>query len=365
MHSNLQMNELMEIATGGLAAIVVVLIGILIYGILNRRADASAHSLDTKKQLIDQQLEAMNRKLESVSTLMHDIEKDRESKFGELNAHLRTIGEQTASLSASTATLREALSSARVRGQWGQRMAEDILRMIGLIEGINFKKELPIEGSGSRPDFVFFLPGNLQMNMDVKFPFDNYVKFLEDSSDSDREQHRAAFLRDVRARVKEVTTREYINPEKGTVDYVLLFIPNESIYAFIHENDPGILDYALKSRVICCSPFTLFAVLAVVRQAVDNFALKKESDNILSFFGRFHTEWNNFSSDLNKLGKQLGSTQKTYEELVGPRKRKLESPLRRIEALRQQKNLPIAPADPSLANWDIEIEEKNLDNPES
>ena len=355
----------MEIVVVVLAAIVVVLVGVLGYGLLTRQSEVGAHELDTKKQLIDQQLEAMNNRLEKVSSLIQDIEKDREGKFGELNTHLRTIGKQTENLTASTATLREALSSTRVRGQWGQRMAEDILRMIGFIEGINYKKQAPIEGSGSRPDFVFLLPGNLHMNMDVKFPFDNYLRFLEEDSDSTRDQYRAAFLRDVRDRIKEVTTREYIDPERGTVDYVLLFIPNESIYSFMHENDPGILDAALQNRVICCSPFTLFAVLAVVRQAVDNFALQKESDKIVSFFGRFYTEWEKFSGALNKLGKQLGSTQKTYDELVGPRKRKLERPLGQIEALRQQRGHPVASADDSLVIRDGSLEDELLETPES
>ena len=210
-------------------------------------------------------------------------------------------------------------------------MAEDVLRLLGFIEGVNYYKQETIEGVGSRPDFVFPLPGDLRMNMDVKFPYDNYVKFLDAQSEPERNQHKGAFLRDVRARIREVTTREYIDPEKGTVDYVLLFIPNESIYQFIHESDPTMQDTALQSKVICCSPFTLFAVLAVVRQAVDNFALQRGSEEIIGLFGRFYNEWGKFTEGLDVSGKRLASTQKTYEQLTGPRRRMLERPLRRIE----------------------------------
>ena len=309
-----------------------------------RQAQASTQELDTKKQLIDQQLATMNKGLEKVATLVRDTESKREASFSQLTTHLKLIGQQTVELTSSTTTLREALSSARARGQWGQRMAEDILRLLGFIEGINYHKQETIEGPGSRPDFVFPLPGDLRMNMDVKFPFDNYFKFLDEKSEVARDKFKGAFLRDVRARIKEVTTREYIDPEKGTVDYVLLFIPNESIYSFIHESDPNVLDIALQNKVICCSPFTLFAVLAVVRQAVDNFALQKASEEIISLYGRFNNEWQKFTEGLNTLGKRLASTQKIYEELTGPRKRMLERPLRRIEELRQQKDLPVAPS---------------------
>lgn len=307
-----------------------------------RQTEAGTRELDTKKQLIDQQMAAINSRLEEVGKLVRETDTKREASFAQLTTHLQTIGQQTANLTSSTTTLREALSSSRVRGQWGERMAEDILRLLGFIEGINFYKQETIEGIGSRPDFVFPLPGDLRMNMDVKFPYDNYVKFLDEQAEPQRGQYRAAFLRDVRARIREITTRDYIDPERGTVDYVLLFIPNESIYAFIHESDSTILDTALKNKVICCSPFTLFAVLAVVRQAVDNFALQKASEEIIGLFGRFYSEWGKFTESLLTLGNRLASTQRSYEQIAGPRKRMLERPLRQIESLRQQQGLPVA-----------------------
>jgi len=113
--------------------------------------------------------------------------------------------------------------------------------------------------------------------MDVKFPLDNYLKYLEAQSEVDKAKYRTAFLNNAKARVKEVTTREYINPDDNTVDCVLLFIPNEQVYAFIHEQDSSILENGIKNQVVFCSPITLFAVLAVIRQAVEHFALEKTS----------------------------------------------------------------------------------------
>src|SRR5581483_2185463 len=115
-------------------------------------------------------------------------------------------------------------------------------RVAGFIENVNYLRQKTIEASGSRPDFTFLLPRNLKLNMDVKFPLDNYLKSLEAVSDTDRARYRSDFLKDVRAKIKEVTSRDYISPEQNTVDSVLLFIPNEQIYAFIHEQDGAILD---------------------------------------------------------------------------------------------------------------------------
>jgi DNA recombination protein RmuC len=308
---------------------------------LDSERETSLRELDSKKGLIDQQLQQMSSKLEDVSRLMKELEKDRENKFGELTSHLNAATQQTTVLMQTTAQLREVLASTKARGQWGERMAEDVLRLAGFIEGVNYLKQKAIDGAGSRPDFTFILPKNLQLNMDVKFPLNNYVRFLETGVESEKARFRNDFLRDVKARIREVTSREYINPEQNTVDYVLLFIPNEQIYSFIHNEDSSILDEGLKSRVIFCSPITLFAVLAVIRQAVDNFALEKTSNQILSLLGVFKKQWDEFTGRFEVLGKRIEDVQKEYALLTTTRRRQLERPLQKIDDLRTQKGLPL------------------------
>ena len=312
---------------------------------LESEREISLKELDGKKGLIDQQLQQMTKKLENVSTVIKELEKDRVEKFGQLASHLDTATQQTTALMQTTSQLREALASTKVRGQWGERMAEDVLQLAGFIENVNYLKEKTIEGSGSRPDFTFFLPGDLRLNMDVKFPFTNYIKFLETDVEPEKVKFRSDFLKDVKARMKEVTSREYINPEQNTVDYVLLFIPNEQVYSFIHEQDSSILDEGLKNRVIFCSPITLFAVLAVIRQSVSNFALERTSNEILSLFGAFKKQWDEFLKKLDVLGKRIEDTQKEYESLVTTRRRQLERPLNKIDALREQKGILISADD--------------------
>jgi DNA recombination protein RmuC len=308
---------------------------------LESEREVNAKELNEKKGLIDQQLKNITTKLEDASKLMKELEKDRAEKFGELAEQLKKTGEQTTRLTETTVTLREALSSTKARGQWGERMAEDVLRLAGLIENVNYVKQKAIEEGRSRPDFTFLLPNHRKLNMDVKFPLDNYVKFLEANSEAEKTRLRNNFLRDVKARAKEITSREYINPEKDTVDYALLFIPNEQVYAFINEQDRSIIDEGLKNKVIFCSPMTLFAILAVVRQAVENFALEKTSNEILSLLGAFRKQWNAFLEKLGLMGKRIAEAQKEYDSLTTTRKRQLERPLNKIENLRKQHGLPI------------------------
>jgi len=328
---------------------------------LDSEREANVKELDARKGLIDQQLERMTSELEKVSTLVKDLEKDRVAKFGELASQLKFTSEQTAVLAQTTGTLREALASTRARGQWGERMAEDVLRLAGFIENVNYVKQKAIEGAGSRPDFTFLLPRKLTLNMDVKFPLDNYMKFLEAKSEPEKIKFRNDFLKDVKARIKEVTTRDYINPEQNTVDSVLLFIPNEQIYAFIHEQDGSILDDGIKHGVVFCSPLTLFAILAVIRKAVDNFSLEQTSHEILSLLGTFKKQWDEFLAKLELVGKRIGDAQKEYEALTTTRRWQLERPLNRIEDIRTRRGLPVAADSMDAMPAPGTIEEKDED----
>jgi DNA recombination protein RmuC len=326
---------------------------------LSRQTTAGQKELEGKKQMIDQTLEAMKAELQKVKDMVSEFERDREQKFGQLSEQMKLTAELTGKLQDTTHQLREALSSSKVRGQWGERMAEDVLRLAGFIEGINYQKQKSLETSAARPDFTFFLPQDLLLNMDVKFPFDNYLRYLEAQGEADRQRYREQFLRDVKARIKEVVTRDYINPAENTLDYVLLFIPNEQIYAFIQEQDHGVLDDALRNKVILCSPVTLYAILAVVRQAVDNFNLEKTASKILSLLGSFNKQWHAFVQSMDKMGRRIEDAHKEFLQLTSTRKSQLERPLREIESLRTQRGVSL---EGSLAEGNKTPHEEKVDD---
>lgn len=291
----------------------------------------------------------MEQKLEQVDKLVRDIEKDRENKFGQVTKHLEATSKEIQNLHKVANSLSQVFASPKKRGEWGERQAEDVLRIAGFQEGINYFKQ-ETQDSGSRPDFTFPLPNGLKLHMDVKFPHENYRDYVNAESDQEAEQHRKTFLRNVRNKVKEVTDREYVNPEGGTVNCVLLFVPNEQIYAFIEEQDPSILEEALRQKVIVCSPVTLFAVLAVIRQAADNFALERTSDEILKYLGQFKKQWVKYTDKVDRLGKSLQTVQNHYNDLSETRSNQLEQPLNKLDELRTQRGLDLQPDEPATYN---------------
>jgi len=297
--------------------------------------------LSGKKEVIDSTLrsmkESMKSDLDRVETLMKSIG----DKNVTIDSRLENAANVINKLNETTGNLKNALASNSSRGQWGERMAEDVLRLAGMIEGINYIKQTKLE-AGSKPDFTFLLPQNLKLNMDVKFPFNNYQLYTDAKTDTERDESKKRFLKDVRNRVKEIQTRDYINPEDKTVDYVLLFVPNEQIFGFINEIDRDLIDEAMKARTILCSPLSLYAILAVVRQSIDNFSMESKSREMLSLFGSFKDQWEKFKDQMEKVGKQLGTFSESYHELTGARERGLEKPLQKIEDLRVERGIQSA-----------------------
>ncbi len=310
---------------------------------LSKQTQTGVGELEEKKKLIDQTLEGIKGELGKVEKSVTDFDTKRAQAFGEINTQLKTTADQTNRLQETTNKLQLALANTKVRGQWGERMAEDILRFIGFVEGVNYVKQTTQEITASRPDFTFLLPQGLKVNMDVKFPLDNYSRYMNEEAEPVKQSHKEQFLKDTRQRIKEVTTRDYINPEENTVDYVLVFIPNEQVYCFINENDRTLLDEALKNKVILCSPLTLYAILAVMRQAVDNFKLEKTAAQILSLFGTFNKQWGEFKKSMEKMGERIKQADDEYESLTSTRRRMLERPLRQIDDLRKQRGILEAP----------------------
>jgi len=312
---------------------------------LQARQQSSAE-LTAKKDIIDTRLEQvhteMRNELGKLGAMVTSLAETSASKFGQVDQSLRSHAEVTQTLSESARALREAMASPTARGQWGERMAEDVLRLAGFIENVNYRKQTQIDGASGRPDFTFPLPKGHELYMDVKFPMAGYLRYLDAHTDAERDAHRSAFLRDVRARVRELAKRDYARESAATtVDYVLLFLPNEQLTGFIHEHDPALIDDAMTQRVVMCSPLTLFAFLGVIRQAYDNFMVEQTSDQILALIGKFGTQWQKYNDQLDKVKVKFDQLDRQFDELVGTRRRQLEKPLQQLEAVRQERNLPI------------------------
>jgi DNA recombination protein RmuC len=297
-------------------------------------SDSIGERVGGMSKSLGHQVTTMNAELGQLRGLVGQLQKERAQQHGQFVESLEAATRQQQLLANTTQSLRDALASPQARGQWGERMAEDVLRSAGMREGINYQKQR-ILSEGTKPDFTFLLPNDRLLHMDVKFPATNYLRHLEAPTDTEASALKDRFLRDVRDRVKELNNRGYAASDT-TVGYLLLFIPNESVYGFIHEHDTNLLDDALAQKVVLCSPTTLFAVLGVIRQAMDTFAVERASEEILDCLSSFGEQWQRFSGQIDKVERHISTLNKSFEELSGPRRRQLERQLDQIDDVRSR-----------------------------
>lgn len=290
----------------------------------------SGQQLDQKKELIDASLQTIQRSL-----------KDLGEGTAGLREQVHLSRSRIDNLNETTNQLRLILSNSQARGQWGERLVEDILSLLGMMEGKNYSKQSK-EGD-DRPDFTFNLPKNKRLNMDVKFPITHYENYLASEDETIQVSEKKQFLSAVRNHVNAVAKRSYIDPAGGTVDYVLLFIPNESIYSFINQEDHDLIDFAMKKQIVLCSPLTLYAILSLIRQSVASFAVERKAGDLQKLVQDFSIQWEKYGEKIDALGKTLSTVNNHYDQIKTTRATALERPMRKILDLKleqQDENPP-------------------------
>ena len=185
---------------------------------------SGTRQLDLRTTAFEKRVEGLTTQLERLGDVVGALQKEGAHNHGQLLSGLKEATSSTRALAETTGHLREALASPKARGQWGERMADDVLRLAGMVEGVTYRKQTGIAG-GAIPDVTFLLPGGRVLHMDVKFPVDNYLRHLEADTDAERDTLAKAFLRDVRGRVKELSTRTGYIDADATLDEVLLVHP--------------------------------------------------------------------------------------------------------------------------------------------
>ncbi len=299
-----------------------------------RLGEQTAATLDTKKQLIDKSIEAINERLNQLGQFVNKTEADRRESLGNLNQSI-------ASLSSTAGELHQVLASTQRRGAWGERMADDILRLVGLIENVNYTKQSGAEAESGRPDFTFFLPNDLKVNMDVKFPLDAYRAYLDAEDDDARAAHLKSLATALKGHIRAVAGRGYIDPKAPTVDYVILFVASEQILSLVLAEQPDLIDEALAKKIVLTGPMSLYAMLAVIRQVAEHASIMDTADEVISLLAAFNKQWQNFQEQMDTVGKSIDKTQRDFEALHTTRTNMLQRPIDKIEALRQQRGIDV------------------------
>ena len=290
-------------------------------------------SSETKQNRVDleNKREEITRIVKEMEKYMKGAEKERIDTYSALKTSVDESRKITEQLSVSTEGLKKVLSDNQVRGQFGEQVAEDLLKMAGFVKGVDYEFNKQQEGTKTRPDFSVFLPDGTRINVDSKFPYANLQKMSETDDKGMKLAYMKDFEKDVREKIKQVTSRDYISPEDNTVDFVILFIPNEMIFSYIYDKMPEICQEAVEKRVVLAGPFSFTAMLRMIRQSYENFRVQKNIHNIIGHVKEFEKEFGVFSEAFYKIGDRLDSLHKQYTDVSTTRFRQLERKMDKVK----------------------------------
>lgn len=299
--------------------------------VLEAEKEAISVDLDNKQRTIEKLVRDLKDDIKGRQEEIRSLEQDRVKKFGELTSQLESHRELTNELRVSTQQLAKVLSNNQQRGEWGERIIEDLLQSNGLIEGVHYVRQTTV-GEG-RPDIMLLLPNHRNVPVDVKFPYSEIQKMSVAETKDARAMHEKQFERDLRTKIDKVAA--YIHPEEETLDYAIMFVPNEMIFSYLNQKFPSLVDEAISKRVIIVSPFTFLIVARTVMESYRNFMMEDKLRDVIKHVSGFVMEWVKFKDQFAKYGRSIETLQKDYEQINGTRVRQMDKRIEKIEGYRQ------------------------------
>jgi DNA recombination protein RmuC len=285
-----------------------------------------------KKEVIEKLVNELKRDIENRQEEIRSLEKDRNKKFGEITTAIDEHRKITEQLKVTTDSLSRVLSNNQTRGGWGERIIEDILTSAGLIENIHYERQKALgKTTAVKPDITLLLPNQRKVAVDVKFPYSEIQKMAEADSKDLKAQHKNAFGRDLKTKIDQISDRGYIDIEHGTLDYAIMFVPNEMLFSFINQQFPEIVDEAMAKKVMIVSPFTFLIVARTVMESYRNFMMENNLRKIVKHISEFSDEWVRFRDEFNKMEGTIDKLHDQYNKITSTRYKRMNLRLKRIE----------------------------------
>ncbi|MCY3587670.1 MAG: DNA recombination protein RmuC [Chloroflexi bacterium] len=273
------------------------------------------------EQELKQRVEPVGKSLEELRKQINDLEKQREGAYEGVSELIRVTQEQVGRLSSETGDLREILRSSRHRGQWGERALENILELGGMRRGKDFKTQVSGERGTSIADFVTRMPGGGRIIIDSKATFDEYRQALEAKSEPEQRLMLTAHAETVMRTARELSQRDYPSQFDGAMDWVVMWIPTDSILEGATRVMPDLIEEAFtRHRVLLATPVTMIALVTGVATALrheeQTEKLHKNALRIQEAGTLLYGGVRNHAAAYLKLGRQLNRVFGAYDDGV-------------------------------------------------
>tara|TARA_B100001167_G_C16760173_1_gene300924 strand:+ start:27 stop:1172 length:1146 start_codon:yes stop_codon:yes gene_type:complete len=279
---------------------------------------------------------------ERIQNFENKVEKSNQANSewnGRLQEQIKSLKELNLQMSKEAENLTHALKGdSKTQGNWGELQVENILKKVGLKEGIGYDKEKNFKNEdddNQRPDYIVNLPDGKNIIIDSKVSLTAYANYFNTKNSDEKKNLLKDHVKSVNNHVKSLSEKNYQNLELNQPDYILMFIANEPALGLALIEDSQIYDKALENNIIIVSTSTLLATLSTVAFMWKQDNQNKHALEIARQAGALYDKFCSFSDELIKVGSNIDSTKKTYSDAMKKLVDGKDNLVRKSERLRE------------------------------
>ena len=294
---------------------------------------------DRKENTLLQTLTPIKDQLEQMRNKVAELETQRNTQYGTIEEQLRQSIATSQSLGKQTETLAKAMSDNQMRGVWGETQLRRLIEEAGLSKIADFSEQAGVEGGSKRPDVTILLPGNKQILIDSKVPFDAYMEAssISDLGSPEELARRDALIKKhtdaVKSHIKALGDKKYWESYTDAAPFVIAFIPSESLLSAALQADPSLLEYSFKQGVAIASPVSLFSVLKTITYIWQQEANEKALANVIKLGKDLYARIAVVAKHASALGKSLDGAVGNYNKFANSLERNLLTTAREANAI--------------------------------
>ena len=302
---------------------------------LARANQQASGDLDQRKQAIEQLLAPLREQLGRVESVTRTMELARQEAYTGLTEQVTFLSQAQDRLQTETRNLVTALRAPLTRGRWGEVQLRRVVELAGMVGHCDFEEQVTTDTDDGRvrPDLVVHLPGHKSVVVDAKVPLEAYLQANEADDEAERKTHLQSHARQLRNHVDALTKKAYWQQFERTPEFVVAFIPSESLLSAALENDPTLLEHAMSHRVTLATPMTLIALLRTVAATWQQEALADNAREVQRLGRELYKRLDTFRDHLAKTGRGLTSAVEAYNSAVGSLERSVLPQARRFDEL--------------------------------